>query len=271
MHTGENIPKISIIIPVYNVADYLTECIESIAVQEYKDYEIILVDDGSTDGSEKLCDEYAARDSRVKVIHQRNQGVVSARKNGLKIPVVYNCGGYESVVSLRLLDGFVDVYLPDFKCISDELGRRYFGASDYSKVAKDAIKEMLRQTGRVSFEKDGCIKKGVIVRHLVLPGQRKEAEKILEYLYHEYGEDIYFSILNQYTPIGAMKLPDKQLQRHLTTYEYQKVIDYALSLGITKAYMQIGKTAKESFIPAFDLEGVRKKEKQQGMDAHESE
>ena len=192
-------------------------------------------------------------------------------KPQLTIPIVYNCGGYETVASLRLLEGFVDVYLPDFKCISDELGRRYFGASDYSKVAKDAIKEMLRQTGRVSFEKDGCIKKGVIVRHLVLPGQRKEAEKILEYLYHEYGEDIYFSILNQYTPIGAMKLPDKQLQRHLTTYEYQKVIDYALSLGITKAYMQIGKTAKESFIPAFDLEGVRKEEKQQGMDIHGSE
>ena len=194
-----------------------------------------------------------------------------AKEKGFFLPVIYNCGGYESVASLRLLDGFVDVYLPDFKCISDELGRRYFGASDYSKVAKDAIKEMLRQTGRVSFEKDGCIKKGVIVRHLVLPGQRKEAEKILEYLYHEYGEDIYFSILNQYTPIGAMKLPDKQLQRHLTTYEYQKVIDYALSLGITKAYMQIGKTAKESFIPAFDLEGIRKEEKQQGMDIHGSE
>lgn len=181
-----------------------------------------------------------------------------AKEMGLHLPVIYNCGGYESIESLHLLDGFVDAYLPDFKCISDDLGKRYFGVPDYSKVAKAAIKEMTRQTGSVSFQKDGCIKKGVIVRHLVLPGQRKEAEKVLEYLYHEYGEDIYFSILNQYTPIG--ELPDKQLQRHLTTYEYQKVIDYALTLGITRAYMQVGKTAKESFIPAFDLEGVRKEE-----------
>lgn len=194
-----------------------------------------------------------------------------AKEMGLSLPVIYNCGGYESVESLRLLDGFVDVYLPDFKCFSDDLGRRYFGVADYANVAKASIKEMVRQTGSVSFQKNGCIEKGVIVRHLVLPGQRKEAEKVLEYLFREYGEDIYFSILNQYTPIGNIELPDKDLQRHLTTYEYQKVIDYALALGITRAYMQIGKTAKESFIPAFDLEGVRKKEKQQGMGIYESE
>ena len=193
-----------------------------------------------------------------------------AKEMGLSLPVIYNCGGYESVESLRLLDGFVDVYLPDFKCLSDDLGRHYFGVTDYAVVAKAAIKEMVSQTGNVSFQKNGCIKKGVIVRHLVLPGQRKEAERVLEYLYHEYGEDIYFSILNQYTPVGNMELPDKQLQRRLTTYEYQKVIDYALALGISQAYMQVGKTAKESFIPAFNLEGVRKEDKQQGMDIHES-
>lgn len=118
MHTGENIPKISIIIPVYNVADYLTECIESIAVQEYKDCEIILVDDGSTDGSEKLCDEYAARDNRVKVIHQRNQGAVSARKNGLRkaegeYVVIVDSDDYIDKSLLKRLNAIIDEYNPD--------------------------------------------------------------------------------------------------------------------------------------------------------------
>ncbi len=186
------------------------------------------------------------------------EALKQARAQGLHIPVIYNSSGYESVEALRLLEGWVDVYLPDFKCMSQELGTKYFGAPDYAETAEAAIQEMVRQAPRVVLDEQGFIRQGVIVRHLVLPGQRKEAEKVLRYLHDRYGDQIYLSIMNQYTPMKGIDLPDRELKRKLTTYEYQKVIDYALSIGITKAYMQVGKTADESFVPPFDLEGVEK-------------
>lgn len=186
------------------------------------------------------------------------EALKQAKAQGLHIPVIYNSSGYESVEALRLLEGWVDVYLPDFKCMSQELGTKYFGAPDYAEVAKAAIQEMVRQAPRVVLDEQGFIRQGVIVRHLVLPGQRKEAEKVLRYLHDRYGDQIYLSIMNQYTPMKGIDLPDRELKRKLTTYEYQKVIDYALDIGITKAYMQVGKTADESFVPPFDLEGVEK-------------
>lgn len=186
------------------------------------------------------------------------EALKQAKAQGLHIPVIYNSSGYESVEALRLLKGWVDVYLPDFKCMSQELGTKYFGAPDYAEAAKAAIQEMVRQAPRVVLDEQGFIRRGVIVRHLVLPGQRKEAEKVLRYLHDRYGDQIYLSIMNQYTPMKGIDLPDRELKRKLTTYEYQKVIDYALSIGITKAYMQVGKTADESFVPPFDLEGVEK-------------
>lgn len=186
------------------------------------------------------------------------EALKQAKAQGLHIPVIYNSSGYESVEALRLLEGWVDVYLPDFKCMSQELGTKYFGAPDYAETAEAAIQEMVRQAPHIVLDEQGFIRQGVIVRHLVLPGQRKEAEKVLRYLHDRYGDQIYLSIMNQYTPMKGIDLPDRELKRKLTTYEYQKVIDYALSIGITKAYMQVGKTADESFVPPFDLEGVEK-------------
>lgn len=186
------------------------------------------------------------------------EALKQAKAQGLHIPVIYNSSGYESVEALRLLEGWVDVYLPDFKCMSQELGTKYFGAPDYAETAEAAIQEMVRQAPRVVLDEQGFIRQGVIVRHLVLPGQRKEAEKVLRYLHDRYGDQIYLSIMNQYTPMKGIDLPDRELKRKLTTYEYQKVIDYALSIDITKAYMQVGKTADESFVPPFNLEGVEK-------------
>ncbi|MCI5959907.1 MAG: radical SAM protein [Lachnospiraceae bacterium] len=186
------------------------------------------------------------------------EALKQAKAQGLHIPVIYNSSGYESVEALRLLEGWVDVYLPDFKCMSQELGTKYFGAPDYAEAAEAAIQEMVRQAPHIVLDEQGFIRQGVIVRHLVLPGQRKEAEKVLGYLHDRYGDQIYLSIMNQYTPMKGIDLPDRELKRKLTTYEYQKVIDYALSIGITKAYMQVGKTADESFVPPFDLEGVEK-------------
>lgn len=193
----------------------------------------------------------------------------SAGEKGLSIPVVYNCGGYESAEALKLLWGLVDIYLPDFKYWSEAPAAGYSHAGDYPRRAKEALAEMVRQTGKPVFDERGIMQKGVMVRHLLLPGERKEAEQILAYLYGTYGEKIYYSIMNQYTPIkpseaenagddhdpAKQEIP-KELCRKVTTYEYDKTIEYAWALGIRKGYMQEGKTAEESFIPPFDLEGT---------------
>jgi putative pyruvate formate lyase activating enzyme len=177
-----------------------------------------------------------------------------AKTKGLQIPIVYNCGGYESVEALRLLEGLVDIYLPDFKYWTCDVAERYSHAKDYPDRAKEALGEMVRQVGEPVFSPSGILQKGVVVRHLLLPGQRKEAEAILDYLYRTYGDDIYISIMNQYTPMSQSI--DKNLERKVTTYEYDKTIDFALNLGVKNGFMQEGNTASESFIPPFDLEGV---------------
>ncbi|MBQ8188908.1 MAG: radical SAM protein [Lachnospiraceae bacterium] len=177
-----------------------------------------------------------------------------AKEEGLKIPIVYNCGGYESVEALRLLEGLIDIYLPDFKYWNGDMAERYSHAEDYPDRAKEALKEMVRQVGGPIFSPDGILQKGIVVRHLLLPGQRKEAEAILDYLYTTYGDKIYISIMNQYTPMAQSA--DKNLERKVTTYEYDKTIDFALNLGVKNGFMQKGNTASESFIPPFDLEGV---------------
>lgn len=196
-----------------------------------------------------------------------------AKEKGLAVPVIYNCGGYESAGALKLLEGLVNIYLPDFKYFDSASAAGYSHAEDYPERAKEALGEMFRQTGEPVFNSEGIIQKGIIVRHLLLPGKRKEAEKVLAYLYEKYGDKIYFSIMNQYTPMKDLGTEDfgkgengpeqrdyKNLYRKVTAYEYDKTIEYALSLGICKGYMQKGKTAEESFIPPFDLEGVEKRD-----------
>ena len=178
-----------------------------------------------------------------------------AKQNGLRIPIVYNTGGYEKVESLRYLEGLVDIYLPDMKYVSKELSKEYSHAEDYFEVAKDAIKEMVRQVGEATFDERGYIKKGVIVRHLVLPGSTKDSKAVLEYLWNTYGNKVYISIMNQYTPTEQIK-NHPLLSRKVTKREYAKVVDYALSLGWENAFIQEGETAKESFIPGFNHEGV---------------
>ncbi len=178
-----------------------------------------------------------------------------AKSKGLNLPIVYNTSGYESADTLKMLDGLVDVYLPDFKYLSSDIAKEFSFAPDYPEVAKAAIAEMYRQTGKNKFFDDGMIKKGLIVRHLVLPGYLDETKKVIKYLYNTFSDNIFISIMNQYTPMPAMK-NHPHLHRKLTTFEYEKVLDYALSLGIENAFVQEGNTAKESFIPDFNLEGV---------------
>ena len=179
----------------------------------------------------------------------------SAKKQGMYLPVVYNTGGYERVETLKMLDGLVDIYLPDFKYLNTDHAKKYSMAEDYPEVAKAAIAEMVRQAGKPVFDERGMMKRGVIVRHLLLPGHVRNSKKVLEYLYGTYGDQIYISLMNQYTPMPAMK-DDPQLSRKVTDREYDRLLDHAISFGVTNCFIQEGETAKESFIPLFDYEGL---------------
>ena len=183
------------------------------------------------------------------------KAIRSAKKQGLKIPVVYNSSGYEKTEMLKLLEGLVDIYLPDFKYRDSALAQKYSFAADYVEVAEKALKEMVRQVGEPVFDDRGMMQKGVIVRHLLLPGHVKDSKNVLKYLLDTYGDSIYISIMNQYTPMPAMK-NDPLLSRKVTQREYERLIDYGISLGLINGFIQEGETAKESFIPDFNGEGI---------------
>lgn len=181
-----------------------------------------------------------------------------ARKEGLTLPVVYNTSSYETVDTIKMLEGYVDIYLPDFKYMSPVLSKKYSHAPDYAEVAKAAIAEMVRQTGKAVFvngDEDNLILRGTIVRHLTLPGCMEDSMQILKYLHETYGDMIYISIMNQFTPLSNLeKYPE--LNRRITDEEYETLVDYAIEIGIENGFIQEGDTAEESFIPAFDCEGV---------------
>lgn len=179
-----------------------------------------------------------------------------ARDNGLHLPIVYNTSGYEKPETLKTLEGYVDIYLPDFKYMDNVLATEYSNAPHYPEYAKKALKEMVRQTGTLKMdERTGMALSGVIVRHLVLPGHVKNSKAVLRYLYETYGNHIYISIMNQYTPMPQVR-EYKNLSRKVTKREYEKVMEYALELGIECGFFQEGDVAEESFIPEFDNEGV---------------
>ena len=179
----------------------------------------------------------------------------SARNQGLRIPVIYNTGGYERPETVKMLDGLVDVWLPDFKYMDPELGAMYSHAKDYPQKAAAALAAMVEQTGPCIFDEDGYIQKGVIVRHLILPGHTKDSRRVLGYLHETYGNKIYISVMNQYTPLSQVAgIPP--LNRKVTRREYQRVLDEALELGIEQGFFQEGETAEESFIPLFNYEGL---------------
>lgn len=179
-----------------------------------------------------------------------------AKENGLRIPVVYNTSGYEKTETLKLLRGYIDIYLPDFKYMDGLLAAAYSNAPDYPEYAKRALEEMVGQTGPLKLDEEtGMARSGVIVRHLVLPGHVRNSKAVIQYLYETYGDQIYISIMNQYTPMPQVA-KDKLIGRKVTRREYEKVIDYALELGVENGFFQEGDVAEESFIPEFDSEGV---------------
>lgn len=202
----------------------------------------------------ELQENHAANINLVTAGHfipQICRALQLSKARGLSIPVVYNTGSYEELSALRLLEGLVDIWLPDLKYCSEELSRSYSHAPDYFSKATAAIAEMFRQAGTPKFdEQSGLMKRGVIVRHLVLPGQIRDSKKILRYLHSTYGNDIYVSILNQYTPMEqTTQIPG--LNRRLTDDEYKRILDFAEKIGIENGFIQEGGTAEESFIPPF--------------------
>lgn len=181
--------------------------------------------------------------------------VNDARSRGMKLPIIYNTSGYENVTELKLLEGIVDVYLPDFKYMDSTLSARYSRAKDYPSVAKQALSEMVRQQPDVVIDDaTGLIQKGVIVRQLLLPGHVNDAKAVLKYLYDTYHDHVYISMMSQFTPIALKDYPE--INRTVTKREYERLVNYALEIGITNAFIQEGDVAKDSFIPAFDCEGV---------------
>ncbi len=183
------------------------------------------------------------------------KAVKAARDMGLDIPIVYNCSGYESVDTLKMLEGTVDIYLTDFKYMDSTLAKRYSDAENYPIIAKAALDEMMRQQGRPVFDSSGIMKKGVIVRHLLLPTQLENGKAVVKYVYEKYGNLLYISLMNQYTPIRHFE-KYTELNNKVSKEEYDALVDYAVSLGVENGFIQEGETAEESFIPDFDCQGV---------------
>jgi len=195
-------------------------------------------------------------------VKQIKEAILMAKDKGFDLPFVYNTSGYEKAESLKMLEGLIDIYLPDFKYIDVTKAKNYSNAPDYPEVAKKAIKEMFRQVGKCEIGDDGLIKKGVIVRHLVLPLGVHNAKDVIDYLYETYKDDIYVSVMNQYTPLYDSDVLSQAQRKRLETYpelhrkttkrEYNKVVDYCIEKGMTNVFIQEGETAKESFIPPFN-------------------
>ena len=201
----------------------------------------------------RLRDEGAGNINLVTPTHYAEALVPILReiRPSLGIPVVYNCGGYESAETLKKLDGLIDIYLPDFKYFSPELSGQYSSAPDYYPVALSALREMLRQAGAPQFSSDGLLLRGVIVRHLVLPGCRKDSIQLLRSLCNEFGNSAFLlSLMSQYTPEFAPSPAPQNLLRRVTSFEYDSVLSVVESLGFT-GYFQSRTSAQSSYTPDF--------------------
>lgn len=181
--------------------------------------------------------------------------LAKAKQAGLTLPCIWNSGGYETIETIDMLAPYIDVYLPDLKYLDKRLAAAFSHAEDYPEVATKAIGRMVELAGEPTFDEQGYITKGVIVRHLVLPGHVEESKRVISYLRDTYGDKIFVSILQQYTP-PKQSLAYAELNRRVTRYEYAKVVDFARDIGLEQGYIQEHGTALESFIPAFDENGV---------------
>ena len=182
------------------------------------------------------------------------KGLLKAKEEGLTIPIVYNTSSYENVDTIKMMNNIVDIYLADLKYYDDKYARKYSNAPNYFNYATIAIDEMYKQVGKPKFNKKGIMKKGLIVRVLLLPNRVEDAKKIIKYLHDKYDDNIFISIMNQYTPVKKLKYDE--LNRKVQDSEYDELINYACDIGVVNAYIQEGETQKESFIPNFNKGGI---------------
>ncbi len=192
-------------------------------------------------------------------IPQIRFALIAAKKQGLTLPIVYNTGGYEEVESLRMLDGLIDIYLPDLKYRSSAPAARFSNCPDYFEKASLALQEMYRQVGDPVFDDStGLMRRGMIVRHLLLPGQVGESKRVLRWLHDTFGDHVYVSVMNQYTPMPQVANDPafEDINRRVTNEEYERLLSFAEMIGIERGFLQEGETAKESFIPPFTGEGL---------------
>lgn len=170
----------------------------------------------------------------------------------LPVPVVYNSSGYEDVDSLKTLDGKIDIYLPDFKYADNSLAKRFSNADNYFEITTAAVKEMYRQVGSPVFDGDGIMKRGVIIRHLVLPGEIENSKRVIDWVKNNFESDeVLFSLMSQFTPVGDGD--SEQLNRRLTEEEYNEIADYLFESGIENGFIQKLSSASEEYVPPFDL------------------
>lgn len=178
-----------------------------------------------------------------------------AKKKGLTIPILYNTNGYDSIETIKSLKGYIDVYLPDFKYFNDKYAIRYSKVKGYRNNVLTILKEMVAQVGTPIFNDNGIIQKGVIIRHLMLPGLLFDSKKVIDHIYNNFGDDVYISIMNQYTPMNkACDYPE--INKPLNQKHYDSLINYALDLGVKNGFIQDTGTNSESYVPSFNNEGV---------------
>ena len=186
---------------------------------------------------------------------QIREALLNAKARGLKLPIVYNSNAYELPETLRMLSGLVDIFLPDLKYFDNRLGEKYSGVSKYFDYASEAIRTMFDMVGPCELDNTGLLRRGLIIRHLVLPWQWRDSCRCLDWIHETFGDQVYVSIMNQYMPLfKACRHPE--INRPLTTLEYQKVVRHAREIGITKGFIQVGRTDSAKFIPHFNEEHV---------------
>lgn len=225
-----------------------------------QNYEISIGDKGTQISDERLIeifeeliDEGAQNINLVNPTHYATRLAEVLSKWKCPVPIVYNSSGYESVETLRLFEGIVDIYLPDFKYIRSEKAQRYSRAKDYPQVVKEALFEMRRQQPEDIFE-NGIMKRGMIIRHLILPQNTNSSLEIIDYIKENF-ESTYLSLMAQYVPCGNLK-DFPELQRKITKREYEKVVNYACQKGLQRVFVQELGSADKMYIPPFDLNGV---------------
>jgi putative pyruvate formate lyase activating enzyme len=193
--------------------------------------------------------------SATSYIPQAADAIQLARQNGLALPIVYNSNAYESVEALSLLDGLVDIYLPDLKYADNRYAMSYSKAPDYFLHATGAILEMYRQTGKPVYNEDGIMQKGLIIRHLLLPGLKEDSKKVLLWIKEKLPIEIPVSLMTQYTPVYRA-LSCKELNRRITRREYEEMMDYFFEIGLENGYIQERSSADSKYTPEFDLSGI---------------